>query len=256
MPSNPHLQALIQEARQASKLLSGDPFATQEQPDEATDSYVLYSSSYRGKDLCILLCTDVLHRLLHRTRCLICSSRVALRDMVIFLVPKTPTASRALPPHHLFSYLQRTCAPTHVHAPVFRHAGLPPGIFLVPNDIKCTLPPYHLSSPLQRTHTPTRARASHAMHQHVDMPTCQRANQCTNTPTRQHAKLQTMRLRTSDAPAHQCTTCRSVDMPTHQHANVHQCVHAQSPTRVPMHIPVPRRASAIESHTPGTPFII
>ena len=30
----------------ASKLLSGDPFASQEQPDEATDSYVLYSSSY------------------------------------------------------------------------------------------------------------------------------------------------------------------------------------------------------------------
>ena len=112
----------------------------------------------------------------------------------------------------------------------------------------------------QHVHTPAIPCTSMLTCQHANAPMCQPTHQRTDTPTRQHAKLQTMRLRTSDAPsdapAHQCITCRSVDMLTCQHANVRQCVHAQSPTRVPMHVPAPGHAGAIESHTPGIPCIV
>ena len=149
-----------------------------------------------------------------------------------------------------YSLISNTPAPTHVHAPVCRRAGLPPGIFFAPNDVKCTLPPYHLSSPMH-SHANTCTR------QPCHAPACR----CANTPTRQCANQRTdalmhrrtdapmhrrtdapmhrrtdapMRLHTSDAPSdvptHQCTTHRSADMPTCQHASTPTCanVHALS----------------------------
>ena len=131
--------------------------------------------------------------------------------------------------------------------------------FFAPNDVKCTLPPYHLSSPTHShantctrqpchvpacrcANTPTRQcanqRTDAPTHRRTDAPTHRRTNapthRCTDAPMRLHASDAP-----SDAPTHQCTTRRSADMPTRQHANVCQCARAQLSMCGPTHMPAP-----------------